>query len=359
MTRMLRTSVAIAAATALAACASTQKPGSLSQAEQIYTRLATSGAQQRVEGDLIKAQQAIGTAQTAVGQHQNQEYVNGVSSIALRTAQTAEANDARVMAARQADSLRTARLNRLLLLTEAQRNSLAQQQQLSQEEIAALRQRNMLVGQQADSLRVQNAVVSQQADSLRQVAEQANAALAQALTQLRSLVVEITNLRETSRGLVISLSDILFDVDKATLKPGADQNVRRIAAILKQYPDKQISVEGHTDNTGTDAHNQALSESRAASVRAALVAGGVDASIITSKGLGESQPVATNATAAGRQQNRRVEIVVLGAGTVYDATRVDSTRTMTTTPPATTTPPTTPPTTTPPTTTPPTTTPPR
>jgi outer membrane protein OmpA-like peptidoglycan-associated protein len=344
MIRTLRTSATLlVVAAALAACASTQKPGSLSQAEQIYTRLSTSGAQQRVEGDLIKAQQAIGTAQTAVGQHQNQDYVNGVSSIALRTAQTAEANDARVMAKAQTDSLHDARLRRLLLLTEAQRSVLAQQQQLSQEEIAVLRQRNMLAGQQADSLRQQNATVSQQADSLRRVAEQANAALNTALTQLRSLVVEITNLRETSRGLVISLSDILFDVDKATLKPGADQNVRRIAAILKQYPDKQISVEGHTDNTGTDAHNQALSESRAASVRMALVSGGVDPSTITSKGLGESQPVATNATAAGRQQNRRVEIVVLGAGTVYDATHVDSTSTTTTTPPTTTPPTTTPP----------------
>ena len=332
-----RTTAAVVAAVLLAACASTQKPGALLQAESIYQHLATSGAQQRVEGDLIKAQQAIGSAQTAVGQNQNQDYVNGVSSIALRAAQTAEANDMRVTAGRQADSLRTARLNRLLLLTEAQRSSLAQQQQLSQEEIAALRQRNMMVGQQADSLRQQNAVVSQQADSLRRVAEQANAALSQALTQLRSLVVEITNLRETTRGLVISLSDILFDVNKATLKPGADQNVRRIAAILKQYPDKQISVEGHTDNTGSAAINQPLSENRAASVRAALVAGGVDASLITSKGFGSTQPVATNGSAEGRQANRRVEIVVLGAGTVYDATRVDSTRstksTTTTTPP--------------------------
>jgi outer membrane protein OmpA-like peptidoglycan-associated protein len=331
-----RTFTAFVAVVALAACAHTQKPSELTEAEQIYQRLNSTGAQQRVEGDLIRAQQAIGSAQSAVAKNQNQAYVNGVAAIALRTAQTAEANDMRMAAAHQADSLRTARLRRLLLLTEAQRSALAQQAQLSQEEIAALRQQNASVGQQADSLRQQNAVVSQQADSLRRVAEQANAALAQALTQLRSLVVEITNLRETSRGLVISLSDILFDVNKATLKPGADQNVRRIAAILKQYPDKQISVEGHTDNTGSDAINQPLSENRAASVRAALVAGGVDPSLITSKGFGSSQPVTSNATASGRQQNRRVEIVVLGAGTVYDATRVDSTRSTTTTPPTTT-----------------------
>jgi outer membrane protein OmpA-like peptidoglycan-associated protein len=108
-------------------------------------------------------------------------------------------------------------------------------------------------------------------------------------------------------------------VNKATLKPGAASNVRRIAAILQQYPDKQISVEGHTDATGSDAYNQKLSEDRAASVRAELVAGGVAPGVITSKGFGKTQPVATNDTPAGRQQNRRVEVVVLGAGTIADA----------------------------------------
>ena len=331
-TRFTTRLAALAAAGVLAACASTPKPGALTQAEQIYNRLNASGAQERVGGDVIKTQQAISVAQAAVSDHQNKEYVDGVAAIALRNAQTAEAKDARMIDARITDSLKTTRLNRLLTLSEAQRAALSQQAQLSAEENAALRQKN--------------AVVSQQADSLRQVAEAANAQLNQALTQLRSLVVEITNLRETTRGLVISLSDILFDVDRAVLKPGADQNVRRIAAILKQYPDKQISVEGHTDNTGGTAHNQTLSEQRAASVRAALVAGGVDPSLITSKGLGETTPVATNATAEGRQQNRRVEIVVLGAGSVADAARAaaggatttpDSTRTTTppTTPPAT------------------------
>ncbi|HEX2779351.1 MAG TPA: OmpA family protein [Gemmatimonadaceae bacterium] len=158
-------------------------------------------------------------------------------------------------------------------------------------------------------------------DVVRRAAEEANAKLNDALTQLRSLVAEITNIRETSRGLVISLSDILFDVNQATLKAGAAQNVQKIAAILNQYPDYNISVEGHTDASGSDAYNQDLSERRAASVREALVAGGVAASRISSKGFGESQPVASNDTPSGRQQNRRVEVIVLGAGKVADAVR--------------------------------------
>ena len=308
MTSLAKSALKLATAATVAvvaACASTQQPASLSQAVATYERLAAAGAERRVEADMIRAREAIAAAQNAVAQRQNQEYVNGLAHIALRSAQTAEAEEARVAAVAAADSLTRARMAALLNLSEAQRQQLAQQQQLSQEEIAALRERNMLVSNEADSLRRAN--------------EAANAALNAAFTQLRTLVTEITNLRETSRGIVISLSDILFDVNKATLKPGAQSNIGRIAAVLKQYPDKQIAVEGHTDATGADAYNQRLSEDRAAAVRASLVAGGVDPASITSKGLGETQPVATNDTPAGRQQNRRVEVVVLGAGTLADA----------------------------------------
>src|SRR5919202_302545 len=319
----IRTFALAAVAAATLACASTQTPASLSDARALYQRLAGEGADQRVSGEMLRAREAIARAEGAVARHQNQDYVNGLSHIALRTAQTAEAANARVVAVRTTDSLRTARLNRLLTLTQSQRDQLAAQNQLSQQEISALRERNVAVTQQAESER-------QRADSLRRVAEEANARLNQALTQLRSLVVEITNLQQTSRGLVISLSDILFDLNKATLKSGAEQNVRRIAAVLQQYPNHQISVEGHTDSLGSETYNQRLSEERAAAVRAALVAGGVDPNRITSKGFGETQPVADNGTPAGRQRNRRVEVVVLGAGTLADAQQpagVDTTRT--------------------------------
>ena len=307
---MIRRTLPIALCAIAAACASVKRPAELSQAEQLYATLQAHGAEQRVEAEMIKTRQAIDEAIAAVNGNRAQAYADGLAHIALRQAQTADALERQTIAAHGADSLKTARLNRLLSLTEAQRNALAQQQQLSQSEIAALRQ--------------QNTAAEQRADSLRRAAEEANAKLNDALTQLRSLVAEITNIKETSRGLVISLSDILFDVNKATLKPGATNNVEKIAAILNQYPNYNISVEGHTDATGSDAYNQSLSERRAASVREALVAGGVDAGRITSKGFGESQPVASNDTPAGRQQNRRVEVIVLGAGKVADAVRADS-----------------------------------
>ena len=308
----IRRTLPVALCAIAVACASVKRPAELTQAEQLYQTLQGGNANQTVEPEMIRTRQAIAAAIAAVDGNRAQGYVDGLAHIALRQAQTADALERQAVAARTADSLKTERLHRLLSLTESQRNALAQQQQLSQSEIAALRQ--------------QNSATEQRADSLRRAAEEANAKLNDALTQLRSLVAEITNIKETSRGLVISLSDILFDVNKATLKAGATNNVEKIAAILNQYPNYNISVEGHTDATGSDAYNQSLSERRAASVREALVAGGVDAGRITSKGFGESQPVASNDTPAGRQQNRRVEVIVLGAGKVADAVRADSTR---------------------------------
>ena len=302
---MMRDATLVFSAMAIAACASAKKPDYLTQAEAIYQGLESRGANETVEAEMIKTRQALDSARIALTTNRAQQYIDGVSYIALRQAQTAEAEERRRLALRALDSLKTARLNRLLSLSEAQKAQLAQQQSLSQEEIAALK--------------VRSSAAEQRADSLRRAVEEANAKLNDALNQLRSLVAEITNIKETSRGLVISLSDILFDVNQATLKAGAANNVQKIAAILNQYPNYNISVEGHTDSQGSDAYNQSLSERRAAAVRAQLISGGVPEARITSKGFGESQPVASNDTPAGRQQNRRVEVIVLGAGKVADA----------------------------------------
>jgi outer membrane protein OmpA-like peptidoglycan-associated protein len=294
-----------------AACAAKTRPSALNDAQTIYRMLITNGAESRVEGPVIRTRDAIKTAEEAFEQNRDLRYQEGLANVAKRFALAAEAENQRVLAERATDSLTKARLQRLVTLSEAQRAAMMRAQQLSQSEIDSLRARNMLV--------------SQQADSLRRAAEAASARLNEALTQLRSLVSEITNLRETPRGVVISLSDILFETGKSRLRPGAESNVRQISAILNQYPDYRISVEGHTDSRGSDALNDKLSQERASSVRNALVAGGVTPDRITSVGFGEKQPVADNNTEAGRQQNRRVEVIVLGAGTVADAARRDST----------------------------------
>ena len=292
------------------ACATVRPSNELAEARTIYQRLMSEGADRRVEADLLRTNTAMANAEAAFRESKAQQDVDALGHIALRLAQTAEANNQRLVSDRIADSLRTARLQRLLTLSEAQRSQLEQGRQLSEQEIAALR--------------AQNLAAEQRADSLRRAAEEANRRLNEALGQLRSLVAEITDLRETQRGLVISLSDILFDVGRSVVKPGSQANIERIAVVLRQYPQHQILVEGHTDATGSEDFNLRLSQDRANAVRSALVAGGVDASKISAEGFGESQPVASNDTPAGRQQNRRVEIVIVGAGTVADAVRPDS-----------------------------------
>jgi outer membrane protein OmpA-like peptidoglycan-associated protein len=288
----------LSASALMAACATvTPTPASLVQAQTLYASLETQHAEQRVEGDMIRARASIDTARTAVSQGQNPTYVEGMAEIALRTVQIADAHFSRSVAQSATDSLLRLKLTRQLAAAQARQAAL-------EVERAELMQRA--------------AAATARADSLRRAADAANAQLEQAMAQLQSLVVEMTNLKRTPRGLVISLSDILFDLGQATLKPGAEASVQKISAVLKQYPDHKISVEGYTDSTGSEAFNQQLSENRAQAVRDALVAGGLDSTAISVHGYGKANPVATNATADGRQQNRRVEIVVLGAGTVGD-----------------------------------------
>ncbi len=156
-----------------------------------------------------------------------------------------------------------------------------------------------------DAERWQAARAEARADSALAAARAArdrNAALSAQLADLQG--------KQTERGLVLTLGDILFEVDGAALQPGGQEQVRRIAEAVKAGGNDRILVEGHTDNRGTEAYNRDLSQRRAAAVRDALVQDGVAPDLITVRGRGEDYPVATNDTAAGRQQNRRVELVI-------------------------------------------------
>jgi outer membrane protein OmpA-like peptidoglycan-associated protein len=118
--------------------------------------------------------------------------------------------------------------------------------------------------------------------------------------------------RDTARGLVVNLSDVLFDTGKYTLRPLAREKLAKISGIVLAYPDLRLAIEGNTDSVGTDAMNQALSEKRASSVLDYLAQQNIPAASMTSQGFGKTQPIASNDTAEGRQQNRRVELVVSG-----------------------------------------------
>ena len=123
---------------------------------------------------------------------------------------------------------------------------------------------------------------------------------------------QVLQTRESARGLIVNMPDVLFDTGKYTLKPGARERLAKVAGILQAYPDLHVEVEGHTDNVGGVEFNQHLSEDRANTVRSFLVAQGVRPDVIQSRGAGMSEPVASNDTASGRQMNRRVDMVVSG-----------------------------------------------
>lgn len=131
-------------------------------------------------------------------------------------------------------------------------------------------------------------------------------------TQLLAQFNAILQTQDTARGLIVNMTDVLFDTAKSTLRPVAREKLAKVAGIVSGHPGLKLEVEGHTDSVGTDEYNQTLSEQRGATVRDYLTSQGMPAASVTSKGFGESQPIASNDTAPGRQKNRRVELVISG-----------------------------------------------
>ena len=213
-------------------------------------------------------------------------------------AEQAESNAQRAQAdAQAAESQRQAAL-------QAQQEAQAAAAQATQARAAALQQQQQA---QADAERAREAAA--QANAERQ---QALADKEQLRERLRAQLNSVLETRETARGLIVNINDVLFDFDKYTLKPGAREKMAKVSGILLAYPGLKLQLEGHTDSIGSDEYNLKLSQERADAVRDFLTEQGVPAASITAQGLGKAGPVASNDTDAGRQQNRRVELVVSG-----------------------------------------------
>ncbi len=157
---------------------------------------------------------------------------------------------------------------------------------------------------QQDNLNAQAQTVAVQLQAQNQ-AEHARIRTYQLETQIREL-----HAKQTERGLVITIGDVLFDNNRAELKSGAQRDLERLSVFLKTYPERRVRVEGYADSVGSSSSNESLSGRRAESVRSALLALGVEPGRVVSQAMGETHPVASNDNAAGRQQNRRVEIVL-------------------------------------------------
>lgn len=248
----------------LAACASApQRNDQLEQARvEVQNLSADPLAQQAAASDLSAARASLDQAEGAFQQKQPPEKVDQLAYLAQRHAQ---AGEARISEARA-------------------RQEVAKAQQDRDRIVLASRERE-----------------AQNAKTEAAVAQTQLAAARQELQDLQS--------KQTDRGMVMTLSDVLFDTGRATLKPGADRDLDRLAQALKDNPNTRVMIEGHTDSVGGDDYNMQLSEKRAEAVADALQMRGVPADRYQAKGLGKSFPVASNETQAGRQQNRRVEIV--------------------------------------------------
>lgn len=208
---------------------------------------------------------------------------------------------------------------RLLRIAEADGRTGAARAQL--ETMAVERERLVAQARRAEADRARTAAMSAQqraeealllaqqerlaADSSRREAEEARARLLELETTLADLQA-----KQTARGLVVTLGDVLFETNQAQLKPGSARNLNTLVEALRKHPETTLQIEGHTDSTGSAEYNLGLSQRRAEAVQTYLMSQGIEGSRLTTRGLGKDYPVASNDSTAGRQQNRRVEIVI-------------------------------------------------
>lgn len=175
------------------------------------------------------------------------------------------------------------------------------------ERAEAERQRVLIQARKAEA-----EAAEQRAEEALTEARKERAAAEEARRRAEELAERVNELeaQQTERGLVLTLGDVLFDFDKASLKPGGRRAVSELTSFLQEYPERNVMIEGFTDNIGSDQYNHELSQRRANAVRQALMNNGISRSRIQTRGYGEQYPVAGNNTEAGRQRNRRVEVII-------------------------------------------------
>jgi outer membrane protein OmpA-like peptidoglycan-associated protein len=281
----------MASSAVLAACAST--PERIESLEQARTEVQTLSqeplASEAASRELAAARSSLNAAEQAA-EKGNLEDVEHFAYLATRQAQTGQA---RVDEAEARKLVTQAEGERNRVLLEARTREAERATQQAQSATAAAQSAQAIAQQQ-----------TQAADAARQ---EALAARAEAAEMQKSL--EELQAKQTERGMVLTLSDVLFDTGAATLKPGADLALERVAAFMNENPTTRVIIEGHTDSRGSDSYNEELSRRRAEAVKAALATRGVTGDRIDAMGRGEGFPVASNDSRAGQQQNRRVEII--------------------------------------------------
>ncbi|PSH04976.1 MAG: flagellar motor protein MotB [Acidobacteria bacterium] len=314
-------------------------PQTLLEARNAVTIAKATGAQQYAPDAMTHAEQLLARAESDFTHKKSRSSIETEARSATQAAEDARVLSIRNKADEQMASEQKATENRV---------AIAQEQAMNEREWAQSERERALEAQQAaqqaeqerriaEQAKAQALQEQQQAEAARQVAlaqkqvmaAQAMAAQAQAQTaqkraqnaeqekeHMRQLLLrqlnQVMKTRDSARGLIVNMSDVLFDVNQDTLKPQAKLGLAKVAGILQAYPDLKLQIEGYTDSTGSSEYNKRLSETRAAAVRDFLISQGVDVNSVTARGLGPANPVASNKTPEGRQLNRRVDLVVNG-----------------------------------------------
>ena len=261
------------------------------------------------------AREAVQTAEEArvmsLKRQEEERVAKEKEAAAAREAQARAEADAESKRREQAEAERSAAEQAKAEAERAKQEAdLAAQKAAQEKQEAQAAQAAALAQQQA--LQAENEKARSQAEEAERGRQKAEAEKAEMRTRLLQQLNAILVTRDTARGLIATMPDVLFETNQHTLRPAARESLAKVAGILLAYPDLRLEVDGHTDSLGSDAYNQQLSEKRAASVRDYLVQQGIAIASVTMQGFGKTQPIASNATAAGRQQNRRVELVVSG-----------------------------------------------
>ena len=285
-----RFALSLTALAIVAGCSTTPPTNvSMEQArEDFRTVQADPRAQNQAPAELRQASDALNAANAAMHRGADVAQVNHLAYVASQ----------RASIVRETVNFKTAELS--VANAGAARTS-AQLQARTQEADAAQRAA-------AEAQRSASTARTDTAEAQRQTA------LAMERNRLLEARMAELNAKQTPRGFVITLGDVLFDVDRSSLKPAGMRMVGQLAEAMKADPQRSVLVEGFTDSTGADAYNQTLSTERADAVRVALLGQGIASSRVASRGYGKANPVGSNDTAAGRQMNRRVEIVLSDAG---------------------------------------------
>lgn len=285
------------------------------QARNAVSIARASGAEQLAPESFKKAEALMNQAQDNMMSKKN---VKMVPQIAREAVQTAE--DARLIALKRADAKKVSETlsaaEAAVKAAEEQRANAQTASEKAQADAAFAQASAALAKEDADRSRSDAALSKTEAEAARLEAQEkvaaAEAEKAALREQLRAQLNSVLETKDSARGLIVNMSDVLFATGKYELKPPVREKLAKVAGIVLGHSGLKLQVEGHTDNVGSDAFNQKLSEQRAEAVRGYLVSQGIQADVIQAKGFGKSAPLASNDTADGRSQNRRVEIVVSG-----------------------------------------------